>query len=86
MSYTEMEIVGALLKGEASIFGVRVELTWPEGLPMPEDELRHIGEQWAPKDPWQQFFPANTRFCDATVRCAQVLADGKCSYHGERPA
>ena len=46
----EARIIGSLLKGDAHLFGKRVELAWPDGLPdgMTEDELRRIGEQMAP--------------------------------------
>lgn len=49
----DQRLIGMLLRGGAFMFGKRVELTWPEGLPdgMTEDDLRRIGEHWAPDLP-----------------------------------
>lgn len=47
---TEQQVIGALLRDDALLFGKRVKLTWPDGLPVGETEasLRELGENWSP--------------------------------------
>jgi hypothetical protein len=47
---TEQQVIGALLRDDALLFGKRVRLTWPDGLPAGETEssLRELGENWSP--------------------------------------
>jgi hypothetical protein len=80
---TERRIVGGLLKGGCRIFGARVELSWPDGLPysFTENELRDIGEQMTAGEP--QWILADAEFCAAAARCGKVLVNGECERHGK---
>jgi hypothetical protein len=84
--YTDIEAIGSLLKGGTLVFGKRVELAWPDGLPggMTEDDLRRIGEHWAPQEDRPQWVRADARFCTVRVPCAHVLKDGECEWHGRQ--
>ena len=48
---TEREIIGALLKGGCYLFGKRVELAWPDGLPdgMTQADLEAMGKTMTPQ-------------------------------------
>lgn len=55
----ETQVIGAMLMGRATLFGKRIEILWPDGMPhgMTEAELRALGERWAPTMS-QQWVPA----------------------------
>ncbi len=83
MEYTGEQVIGGLLRGGSLLFGKRVELSWPDGLPkgMTEDGLRVIGAEMAPfgRPEWVR---ADAEFCGVTGRCGAPLVDGECYRHG----
>lgn len=82
----ERELLGALLKGGGRLFGARVELSWPDGLPYPEEELRSIGENWAPHD-GPEWVRADVEFCHVAVPCGRELdSSHSCGRHGFQAA
>jgi len=78
----EKQIVGSLLKGGSLLFGMPVELAWPEGLPRgwTADDLRVLGSQMTAGEP--AWMPAVTEYCVAGARCARPLTGGECEIHG----
>jgi hypothetical protein len=85
LTYTEKQVIGGLLKGGSMLFGARVELAWPDGLPtaFTESELRDIGAAMTEGLP--SWVPADAEYCAATVRCGKVLVNGECERHGSSP-
>jgi hypothetical protein len=57
------ETIGALLRDDAMLFGKRVKLAWPDGLPSGETEasLRELGENWCPEAQERPFWEAQGR-------------------------
>lgn len=47
----DVGMVAALIRGEATIFGMRVTLNWPDGLPpgYTEDSLRALFDRISPR-------------------------------------
>ena len=83
MAHTEREIIGSLLMGGSLLFGKRVELAWPDGLPggMDQEALRSIGEEMAGPG-FARWVAAAEEFCFIQVPCGKPLANGECSRHG----
>jgi hypothetical protein len=82
---TERELIGDLLKGTGILFGRRVELSWPDGLPYPKEILRSIGEQWAPRTGARWVVRSDAGFCDTMVPCGHELdSSGSCDRHGRQ--
>jgi hypothetical protein len=54
------EIIGVLLRDDAMLFGRRVRLAWPDGLPSgyTEASLRELGENWCPVPQERPFWEA----------------------------
>ena len=86
MNYTSQEIIGGLLAGGATLFGKRVEVAWPDGLPegMDDELLRSIGQHWVSAALFPQWIRADADFCKVMVQCGKELAGGKCDRHGQR--
>lgn len=75
-------ILGGLLRGDSRMFGERVVLSWPDGLPpgYTDEDLRSLGARWC-ADP-SALVLADAPRCMRDVVCGEVLEDGRCPAHG----
>lgn len=80
----DQEIIGALLGGGCTLFGKRIELAWPDGLPggFSEETLLRIADEWKSPGLMPHWVPVAAARCQEASVCGRLLTDDCCAVHG----
>jgi len=76
-----------IIKGGSTLFGVRIALAWPNGMPdwMDETRLQVIAERWlrATTEYPPNRIPVDKPLCEQPEPCFLPIENGQCTIHKE---